>query len=106
MNLQAGSSFDFGESNSAGVRYEFSRTPSSKYNADSNIKTNADGQESSIASANELLSQSMQHYLNGYATIKFGAKKNFEITADADYLYGESKNNQNTTEDSKGYTAL
>lgn len=44
MNLQAGSSFDFGESNSAGVRYQFSRTPSSKYNTDSNIKTNADGQ--------------------------------------------------------------
>lgn len=106
MNLQAGSSFDFGESNSAGVRYQFSRTPSSKYNTDSNIKTNADGHESSIASANESLSQSMQHYLNGYATIKFGAKKNFEITADADYLYGESRNNQNTTEDSKGIYSI
>ena len=48
----------------------------------------------------------MQHYLNGYATIKFGAKKNFEITADADYLYGESRNNQNTTEDSKGIYSI
>lgn len=106
MNLQAGSSFDFGESNSAGVRYEFSRTPSSKYNADSNIKTNADGQESSIASANELLSQSMQRYLNGYATIKFGAKRTLRLRLTPTTCTEKAKTIRTPQRTVRGYTAL
>ncbi len=94
----AGASYDFGETNSVGARYEFSRTPRSKYNADSDILTTALGTEGALTSVNKDFSQSMRHYVNAYAAVKFGKKRNFEFTADADYLYGTSESSQNAEE--------
>ena len=94
----AGASYDFGKANSIGARYEFSRTPRSKYNADSDILTTMDGTENKLASTNNDFSQSMRHYVNAYAVVKFGKKQNFEFTADADYLYGRGERDQHTEE--------
>lgn len=102
MKITSGTSYDFSENNSIGVKYEFSRTPKSEYYDDSEINLDMDGKEDFMTSHNEIDMQSTRHYLNAYATFKFGKKKNYELTADADYLYGSNSNAQNTTENSHG----
>ena len=98
VNATAGGSYDFGESNSVGVRYEYSRTPKDNYHALSDILTRVDGEESAISSTNNVDGQSTRHYLNAYFAMKLGAKKNYELTADADYMYGTNGDNQLTEE--------
>lgn len=102
IKLTTGSSYDFSEYNSVGFRYEFSRTPKNKYYANSDINLDIDGIEDQMSSNNTVDIQSMRHYLNAYATFKFGKKKNYELSADADYLYGSNKDNQNTVENDHG----
>lgn len=100
MDATLGGSYDFGKTNSVGVRYQFSRTPKSTYHADSRIGTNVEGAEMQMESDNRQKTQSMRHYVNAYATFKFGRKKNYELSADADYLYGTENNGQRTMEES------
>lgn len=93
FKLTTGSSYDFTTTNSIGIRYEYSRTPTSTFNSNSNNiyhLVNEDGQLSTI---NHSFNQSDLHYVNAYAAFKFGKKKNLELTADADYLYGANRGN-------------
>lgn len=88
QNLKAtfGGSYDFG-SNSVGIRYEFSRTPHNKYTSTNDIMTNVDSNYSNLESTSEESTQSSRHYINSYGSFKFGAKKNYELTTNVDYLY-------------------
>ncbi len=102
LRFTAGTSYDF-KDNSLGIRYEFSRTPKSKFTSTSNIWTNADAGPDSIYSSSNDNSRSFRHYVNAYFLFKFGTPKNYELTADMDYLYGNSNSGSETEEKGQSY---
>ena len=102
LRFTVGTSYDF-KDNSLGIRYEFSRTPKSKFTSANNIWTNADTGPDSIYSSSNDNSRSLRHYVNAYSLFKFGTKKNYELTADMDYLYGNSNSGSETEEQGKSY---
>ncbi len=102
FKLSVGSSYDFGD-NSLGVRYEFRRTPSDKYNTRNVIETNVTSVSSNLNSTSEQFSQSSRHSLNSYAVFKFGKMKNYEFTADVDYVHNLSCNSSDVEESGDSY---
>ncbi len=98
LRFFTGASKDFSADNSMGVRYEFKRTPYLNYKASSLSTTNVNEEEETFSSLNHNHNQSWRHSLNAYALFKFGKKKNYELTVDADYIKGEEGNRQHTEE--------
>lgn len=72
--MAVGSSYDFND-NSLGIRYEFRRTPSDKYDTRNIIETNVTSVSQNLSSTSEKFSQSSRHSLNSYAVFKFGKMK-------------------------------
>ena len=102
FKLSLGSSYDFGD-NSVGVRYEFRRTPSDKYNTRNLIETNITSVLQDLSSTSEVLRQSSRHSLNSFAVFKFGKMKNYEISSDVDYVYNLSSNSSEVEEIENSY---
>ena len=102
LKLTGGTSYDFKE-NSLGIRYEFSRTPETKFTSNSDINTNADAGLNNILSSSKDNSRSFRHYVNAYSLFKFGIKKNYELSADIDYLYGMTHSGSETEEYALSY---
>lgn len=102
IKLAVGSSYDFND-NSLGIRYEFRRTPSDKYDTRNIIETNVTSVSQNLSSTSEKFSQSSRHSLNSYAVFKFGKMKNYEFTTDVDYVYNLSSNSSNIEELGNSY---
>lgn len=102
IKLAVGSSYDFND-NSLGIRYEFRRTPSDKYDTRNIIETNVTSVSQNLSSTSEKFSQSSRHSLNSYAVFKFGRMKNYEFTTDVDYVYNLSSNSSNVEELGNSY---
>ena len=98
LRFFTGLSKDFSTDNSIGVRYEFKRTPSLNYKASSLSVTDVSGDEEAFSSQNHNHNPSWRHSVNAYAQFKFGEKKNYGLTVDADYIKGEEGNRQDTEE--------
>lgn len=102
LRLTTGTSYDF-KDNSFGIRYEFSRIPETKFTSTSDIKTNANAGLNSISASSVDNSRNFRHYVNAYTLFKFGIKKNYELTSDMDYLYGNSLSSAETEEQAESY---
>ena len=103
-NLKAnmGASYDFG-ANSIGIRYEFSRMPKSKYSSTNDIETNVEEDNMHLTSTSDQSKQNTRHYVNSYAIFKFGEKKNYQLSADVDYLYNHSNESTDVKENGNAY---
>lgn len=78
---------------SAGIRYQYSRVPQSRYKTkDSLYAYNGNVLNNLIASNDNRRTQSNRHYVNGYASYNF--TKDTYLKFDADYLNTESNTSQ------------
>ena len=102
LNANIGASYDFG-ANSLGIRYEFSRKPKGKYSSTNDIQTNVEPENAQLESTSEQSKQNTRHYLNSYAILKFGEKKNYQLAADMDYLYNFSNELSDVNEQGENY---
>lgn len=102
LNANIGASYDFG-ANSLGIRYEFNRKPKGKYSSTNDIQTNVEPENALLESTSEQSKQNTRHYLNSYAILKFGEKKNYQLAADVDYLYNYSNELSDVNEQGENY---
>lgn len=88
LGVAVGGSQEFARGHSLGMRYSYSRTPSSLYESDaSNVSANS-AATSWLSTQSRSTSQSWRHYFNAYTNLKLS--KPLTLTADADYLWGHA----------------
>lgn len=88
IHASIGSNYDFKE-NSAGIKYEFTRTPYHIYQANNDITTNVNATNGELISSNKENNQNYRHYANAYILLKVWEKG--ILSADADYISGNNK---------------
>ncbi|SFL07989.1 Outer membrane receptor proteins, mostly Fe transport [Porphyromonadaceae bacterium KH3CP3RA] len=93
---QSGFNFDFGLSNSIGMRYELKRTPKSNFLSKSMIKTRIGAEDpEKFSGTSTIKSNDTQHTLNAYLKQKIGRSN---LSFDADYIQGNDTQINNTSE--------
>lgn len=89
-----GVNYEFGK-HTAGIKYTFSRTPSSNFNSYMETVSNA-LTEDKIGSKNKINSQSSRHYINGYSY--FSLPRSVDVRIDLDYINGKSNSSNKAYE--------
>ncbi|HBL34592.1 MAG TPA: hypothetical protein DDZ96_12370 [Porphyromonadaceae bacterium] len=93
---QSGFNYDYGSSNSLGVRYEWKRTPKVDFTLASRINTETNtGNPETFSGTTAIHSDDSRHSLNAYLIQKVG-KSN--LSFDADYLHGDEAKVNTTSE--------
>lgn len=94
LTADGGINYESGK-NSVGVKYTYSRTPSSHFSYQAQSLTDL-REPGEISSSNNLNSQSYRHYLNGYAELALPA--GIGLRVDMDYITGKNTGRDFTSE--------
>lgn len=90
LTANMGVNYDISSDNSVGVRYDFDRTPRTRYQALTDITTSTPETTMDILSSSYSLSDSYQHKVNAYSNYVFGKQKNIRLNMDVDYIRGKN----------------